>query len=61
LDIDVNALSVQLYSTSSFQTSIELFKNSSNGEEKTNLLMFEELASRTLARRVTWLKKVYNI
>jgi hypothetical protein len=38
-----------------------LFTNSSNGEEKTNLPMHEELASRTLARRITWLRRVCNI
>jgi hypothetical protein len=32
---------------SSFRTSIELFRNSSDNEEKTNLPMPEELASKT--------------
>jgi hypothetical protein len=61
LDIDIDALYVQLYNTSSSQTSIELFKISSNGEEKTNLLMLEELASKTLTKKATRLRKVYNI
>jgi hypothetical protein len=52
LDIDIDALFVQLYNMSSFRTSIELFTNSSNGEKKTNLPMPEELTSGTLARRV---------
>jgi hypothetical protein len=61
LDIDIDALSIQLYNTSSSQTSIELFKNSSNGEEKTNLLMPKELASKTLAKIAARSRKVYNI
>jgi hypothetical protein len=44
LDIDIEALSIQLYNTSSFQTSIELFTNSLNGEEKTNFPMPKEFA-----------------
>jgi hypothetical protein len=46
---------------SSFQTSIELFTSSSNGEEKTNLPMPEEFTSRTLVRRIAQLRKVCNI
>jgi hypothetical protein len=61
LDIDIEALSIQLYNTSSFQTSIELFTNSSYGEEKTNLILPEELPSRTLTKKVTHLRKVYKI
>jgi hypothetical protein len=61
LDIDIDALSIQLYNTSSSQTSIELVKNSSNGEEKTNLLMPKELASKTLAKRAAQSRKVFNI
>jgi len=61
LDIDINALFVQLYNTSSFQTSIELFTSSSNGEEKMNLPMHEEFTSRTLVRRIAQLRRVYNI
>jgi hypothetical protein len=61
LDIDIDALFVQLYNISSFQTSIELFINSLDGEKRTNLLMPQELASRTLARRVAQLRRVYNI
>jgi hypothetical protein len=38
-----------------------LFRFSSNGEEKTNLLMLEELASKTLAKRAAQLRKVCNI
>jgi hypothetical protein len=45
LDIDIKALSIQLYNTSSIRTSIELFTNSSDGEEKMNLPLPEELAS----------------
>jgi hypothetical protein len=60
LDIDIKALSIQLKSTSSFQTLIELFTNSSNGEEKTNLPMLKEIALRTLIRKVACLKKVQN-
>jgi hypothetical protein len=52
LDIDIDAIFVQLYNMSSVQTSIELFTNSSNGEKKTNLPMPKKLTSRTLARRV---------
>jgi hypothetical protein len=61
LDIDIKALSIQLYNTSSIRTSIELFTNSSNGEEKTNLLLPKELASWTLARRVAQLRRVCKI
>jgi hypothetical protein len=46
---------------SSFQTSTVLFTNSSNGEEKTNLPMPRDLASRTLIRKLARLKKVCNI
>ncbi len=62
-DLDVNrkALSIQLYNTSSFRTSIELFTNSLDGEEKTNFPMPKELTSRTSARRVAWLRKVCKI
>ncbi len=45
----------------SFQTSIKLFKNSLDGEEKINLPMLEELTLGTLTRRITQLRKVYNI
>jgi hypothetical protein len=45
----------------SFQTLIELFTNSLDGEEKMNLLMPKELTSRTLARRVAQLRIVYKI
>jgi hypothetical protein len=38
-----------------------LFTNSLDGKEKTNLPMLEELASRTLARRIAWLTKVCKI
>jgi hypothetical protein len=51
LDVDKKALSVQLYNTSSFQTSIE-FTNSLDGEEKTNFPMPKELASGTSTRRI---------
>jgi hypothetical protein len=61
LDIDIDALFVQLYNISSFRTSIEFFINSLDGEKRTNLLMPQELASRTLARRVAQLRRVYNI
>jgi hypothetical protein len=37
LDIDIEALLVQLYNTSSFWTSIDLFTNPLNGEENINL------------------------
>jgi hypothetical protein len=58
LDINIEALFVQLYNTSSFQTSIELFTNSLDGEEKKNLPMLKELPSGTLTIRVTWPRKV---
>jgi hypothetical protein len=45
----------------SFRTSIELFTNSSNGEENMNLPLLEELPSRTLIRIVAWLRKHYKI
>jgi hypothetical protein len=61
LDIDIEALFVQLLYTSSLQTLIELFINSSDGEEKMNFLVPKEFTSRTLARRVAWLRKVYKI
>jgi hypothetical protein len=61
LDIDIEALSIQLYNMSSFRTSIELFTNSSDCEEKMNLPLFEELTSGTLAKRVAWLRRVYKI
>jgi hypothetical protein len=61
LDIDIEALSIQLYNMSSFRTSIELFTNSSDGEEKMNLPLLKELASGTLAKRVAWLRRVYKI
>jgi hypothetical protein len=38
-----------------------LFTNSSDGEEKMNLPMPEELPLGTLARKVARLKKVYKI
>jgi hypothetical protein len=53
LDIDIEALSVQLYNTFSFQASIELFINSLDGEEKMNLPLLVELPSGTLTRRIT--------
>jgi hypothetical protein len=52
LDINIDAIFVHLYNMSSFQTSIELFTNSLDGEKKMNLSMPEELASGTLARKV---------
>jgi hypothetical protein len=61
LDIDIEALFVQLYNTFSVQTSIELFTNSLNGEEKRNFPLPKELPSRTLTRRVAQLKRVYKI
>ncbi len=61
LDIDIEALSVQLYNTSSFQTSIDLLTNSSDGGEKTNFPLSKELPSGTLTRRIVWLKRVYKI
>jgi hypothetical protein len=61
LDINIEALFVQLLYTSSFQTLLKLFTNLSNGEEKMNLLMLKELTSRTLTRRVARLRKVYKI
>jgi hypothetical protein len=53
LGIDIKVISIQLYNTSSFQTSINLFTNSLDGEEKMNFLMPKDLTSRTLARKVT--------
>jgi hypothetical protein len=61
LDINIEALSVELYTTFSVQTSIKLFTNSSNGEEKRNFPLPKELPSRTLTRRITQLKRVYKI
>jgi hypothetical protein len=61
LDINIEALSVKLYTTFSVQTSIKLFTNSSNGEEKRNFPLPKELPSRTLTRRITQLKRVYKI
>jgi hypothetical protein len=61
LDIDIDALSIQLYNMSSFRTSIELFRNSSDDEEKTNIPVPKELASGTLTRIITRLRRVYNI
>ncbi len=61
MDINIEALSIQLHDTSSFQTSIEFFINSSDDEEKTNLPMLEELALGTLTKRITELRKVYKI
>jgi hypothetical protein len=61
LDIDIKALFIQLYNTSSFQTLIKLFTNSSDGEEKTNLPLPKELPSGTLTRRIAWLKRVCKI
>jgi malonyl CoA-acyl carrier protein transacylase len=58
LDINIEALSIQLFNTSSFQTLIKLFINTLDGEEKKNLLVFKELPSRTLTRRVAWSRKV---
>jgi hypothetical protein len=45
----------------SFETLLKFFKNSSDGEEKTNLPMPKELASGTLAKRITRLKRVRKI
>jgi hypothetical protein len=61
LDIDIEALSIQLYNTSSFRTLIKLFTNSLDDEEKMNFPILEELTSRTLARRVAWLWRVCKI
>jgi hypothetical protein len=52
LDKDIEALSIQLYNTSSLQTSIALFTNSSNGEEKMNLPLTKELPSMNLIKKV---------
>jgi hypothetical protein len=32
-----------------------------DGEEKKNLLVLKELPSRTLIRRVAWLRKIYKM
>jgi hypothetical protein len=61
LDIDIEALFVQLYNMSSFQTLIKLFTNSSDGEEKMNLPLSEELPLGTLVRKVTRFKRIYKI
>jgi hypothetical protein len=61
LDKDIEALSIQLYNMFSFRTSIKLFTNSSDGEENMNLPMLEELASKTLVRKVAQLKRVCKI
>jgi hypothetical protein len=61
LDINIEALFIQLYNMSSFQTLIELFKNSLDGEEKTNLPLPKELPLGTLTRKVAQLKKIYKI
>jgi hypothetical protein len=45
----------------SFQTSLELFTNSLDGEEKMNFPISEELTSRILARRVAQLRRVCKI
>jgi hypothetical protein len=58
LDINIEALFVQLYNTSSLRTSIELFTNSLDGEEKMSLPLLEELPSRTLTKRVAWLRRI---
>jgi hypothetical protein len=52
LEIDMEVISIQLYKTSSSPTSILLFKNSSDGEEKRNIPLTEELPSRTLMKKV---------
>jgi hypothetical protein len=46
---------------SSFQTSIKLFTNSLDGEEKTNLPLAEEFPSGTVTKRVAWLRRVCKI
>jgi hypothetical protein len=61
LDIDIDALFVQLHNMSSFRTSIELFTNSLDGEKKTNFPMPEELVSGSLAKKFAQIRKVYNI
>jgi len=61
LDINIKALSVQLYNMSLFKTLIEFFRNSLNGEEKINFLMPKELTLGTLAKRVAHLKRVCKI
>jgi hypothetical protein len=61
LDIDIKAPYIQLYITSSFRTLIELFTNSMDGGEKTNMPMPKEFALGTLARIITRLNKVYKI
>jgi len=61
LDIEIEALSVQLYNTSSLETLIKLFTNSLDGEEKTNLPLFEEFPLGTLTKIVVWLKRIYKI
>jgi hypothetical protein len=53
LDKDIKALSIQLYNTSSLLTSIALFTNSLNGEEKMNFPLTKELPLRNLMEKVT--------
>jgi hypothetical protein len=61
LDIEIKAISVQLYNTSSLQTSIKLFTNLLDGEDKTNLPLLEELPLDTLTRRVPRSRRIYKI
>jgi hypothetical protein len=61
LDINMEALSIQLYNTFSPQTSIPLFINSLDGEEKTNFLLIKELPSRIMMRKIAWLKRVCKV
>jgi hypothetical protein len=58
LDINIEALFVQLYNTSSLRTSIELFTNSLDGEEKMSLPLLKELPSRTLIKRIVGLRRI---
>jgi hypothetical protein len=61
LDKNIKVFSIQLYNTSSLRTSIILFINSSDGEEKMNLPLIEELPLGTLTKRVALLKSICKI
>jgi hypothetical protein len=52
LEIDMEALSNQLYKTFSPRTSIPLFTNSSDGDEKRNLPLTKKLPLGTLTKKV---------
>jgi hypothetical protein len=60
-DINMEALFIQLYNTSSSRTLILLFTNSSDGEEMRNFPLTEKFPSGTLMKKLASLRRVCKI